>query len=132
MDILPVFYPFLIDLPFFLVLPLYLHFLLLILLHFQDSVIHFDKQVGELRVDFVYQVREVSRGFVIDRLKEHYGRKILAKVLGVLLRNFPLKNFHNLFIFGIFNFFCEIDHFVFEVKQPLDIFALFAGLYRVN
>lgn len=37
-----------------------------------DALVEFGQQVGELGVDFVYEVGEVSEGLVVDALEEHY------------------------------------------------------------
>lgn len=98
--VLLVLLPLLLNLSLLLHLPLSLHFDLLVLLHLQNSVVHFHQQVRQLGIYFVDQIRKVNCSLVVYPLEEHHSSEILGEVLSVLFRHLPLKNANNLLLVG--------------------------------
>ena len=113
-------------------LPLPLHLFLLLLLHFHDPVVHFDQQVRELGVDFVYQVREVGCCFVVDVFEEHHRLEVLGEVLHLAFRELSLQNFDDVFFLRGLDLFGQIDDLLLRVDEGSHVPAYFADSQRIH
>ena len=113
-------------------LPLPLHLFLLLLLHFHDPVVHFDQQVRELGVDFVYQVGEVGCCFVVDVFEEHHRLEVLGEVLHLAFRQLSLQDFDDVFFLRGLDLFGQIDDLLLRVDEGSHVPAYFADSQRIH
>ena len=101
---------------------LLLHLLLLILsLNDCDSLVKLSEQMGQLGVNFIHQIWEISAGFVVDSLKEHHWGKVFFEILKLFRWQLSLKNVHDVFFLSRFDLFSKTNHIFLQVDDSIHI-----------
>lgn len=88
--------------------------------------------MGEFRVYLVDEVTEIGARFIVDPLEEHYRCEILLKVLNLILRQLPLQNVENLFLFATLHLLSEFNYLIFKGDDALDVTAQLLHANRVH
>lgn len=86
----------------------------------------------KLGIDLVDEVRKIGCGFVVDVFEEHYGLEVLGEILDLTLLQLSLKNLDDIFFFGILYLLGQIDNFLFDIDESLDIFAYLVDFHVIN
>lgn len=130
--LLPLLFSLLLQLLSPLQLPLPLDFLLLLLLHFHDPIVHLHQEVGKLGVNFVDHIAEVGGSLVVDAFEEHDCLEVLREILHLRLRQFPLQDLDDVFLVGVLDLLSQVDHFLFDVDESLHVASHLGDPQRVD